>query len=243
MEIRYAISDIHGNARQFLKLLDHVDPAPDQMVIVGDLVNRGLDAWGVIEEVDQLIDEGCRVVMGNHDVYYNEYVKGRLPRNVMADPAIGGLTTVVSMENAIEKYGNEVLATWERVFDSMVPYIETDTHIFVHAGLDPRIPVMSRQKPEDLYSGLHEWKDPNQQHVFDQVVVFGHTPTYYIHKGILEDEATVWFSRKRKKLALDTGAGFGRRMTMVDLETGRAYAYDMSTNKIVEYQFMNPNKR
>ncbi|MNP44252.1 hypothetical protein D3C76_1381050 [compost metagenome] len=122
----------------------------------------------------------------------------------------------------------------------MEPYVETEDFIFVHAGLDPRLPDMSRQTSQTLLFGCDAWRNPQFDHAFEQVVVFGHTPTYHIHRNIEEKEATVWFSRARRKMAIDTGGGFGNRLTMVDLKKGRAYAYDFAQRAIVDYQFMNP---
>lgn len=241
MEIRWAISDIHGNGRQFVELLDYVDPDPEQMIICGDLVNRGLDSWGVFEECAQLIEEGCKIVGGNHDIWYMKYRRSQLPHHFFVSPDVGGITTLKSIELAVQRHGvDHVNETINTVLDAIIPYYETEDFIFVHAGIDPRIPTMGRQLHEYLYNGCDAWRNPNMYHTFDQVIVFGHTPTFQIHRNISSDEATVWFSRQRRKMGIDTGAGFGCRLTMVDLQKGIAYAYDFKTREIIKYQFMNP---
>lgn len=235
---RYAISDIHGEARPFLKLLDHVDPDPEELVIVGDLCNRGLDTWGVFEECSQLLDEGTTIVIGNHDGWMMDWAGGRLNENIFTQDAIGGLTTMKSLELAEQRHGAQHVAeTVRKVFDGMVPYYEDDNFIFVHAGLDPRIPYMDQQKTHTLMHGCEEWRNPKLEHTFEQFVVFGHTPTWNVLKAIPEEDARVWTSNRARKIAIDTGAGFGRRMTMVDLQDGIAYAYDYETRDIIEYQF------
>jgi serine/threonine protein phosphatase 1 len=239
-KIRYAIADIHGNGRAFLKLLDHVDPDPEEMVICGDLINRGLESWEVIEECSLLLDEGCTIIQGNHDYWYKMFRLGHAHyANIMKHETVGGMTTLRSFDLAIKKHGEaHVKKTINKVFNSMVQYLETDTHIFVHAGIDCRIPYMEDQKAEVLMMGCDNWKNPNFTHTFDQTIVFGHTPTPRIHRNISEEEATVWFSRKAKKLGIDTGAGFGWRLTMVDLKEGVAYAYDFVKRDIIKYDFM-----
>lgn len=244
MQKRYAISDIHGNAYPFLKLLDHVDPDPEELVIVGDLCNRGLDTWGVYEEVAQLIDEGTDVVIGNHDYWHSQLREGKMSTLQFSNENIGGLTTIKSLDLAIVKHGRDkVMETVNTIHKNMKPYVEDDDYIFVHAGLDPRVPYMSQQKPDTLLMGSPEWKNPQLQHCYDQYVVFGHTPTYMIHREIKEEEATVWMSHRAKKIAIDTGAGFGNRLTMVDLYDGIAYAYDFRTRSIVEYRFKKGSGR
>lgn len=239
MKVRYAISDIHGNAKEFLKLLDHVDPDPEQMVILGDLGDRGLQTFEVYEEVSLLIEEGCRVIKGNHDMWYEDHLNSH--SQYFLSEEVGGTTTTKSFGHAATVHGYaKVNDIRNIVFHNLLPYLETEDFVFVHAGIDPRLPDMSRQTQQTLLFGCDAWRNPTIDHPYDQVVVFGHTPTYTIHKNILEDEATVWYSRARRKLAIDTGAGFGNRLTMVDLQKGKAYAYDFSKRDIIEYQFMNP---
>ncbi len=243
MNIRYAISDIHGNAYAFLKLLDHVDPDPEELVICGDICNYGIDVWGVFEECAQLIDEGATIITGNHDDAYSRVMDGAMNINSFMSEPWHGLVTMKSFELAADRHGKEkVQRIKEKVLNSMVAYLETDDYIFTHAGLDPRIPYMHRQPLTAMIDGCKEWKDPNLQHSFDQTVVYGHTPTWWIHREIKENDATVWYSRQRKKLALDTGAAFGCRLTMVDLVENTAYAYDFEKKQILEYQFRGRKK-
>lgn len=240
---RYAISDPHGNARPFIKLLEHVDPDPEELVIVGDLGDRGLETWEVYEECEQLLDEGADIVIGNHDRWLYEYLMGKLPEHIFKGDAVGGITTIKSLELARKKYGNQkVTDTVIRVLTQMKPYYEDDNFIFVHAGIDPLIPYMDQQKIDVLTNGTPKWSNPVFEHTFEQFVVFGHTPTYLIHKGIQENDARIWTSNKARKIGIDTGAGFGNRLTMVDLWEGIAYAYDFASREIIDYQFRRAMK-
>lgn len=238
MRKRYVISDIHGNDKAFIKLLDHVDPDPEELVILGDLGDRGLGTWEVYEECAQLLDEGADIVMGNHDSWLVDVLNGRMSTATFHSENIGGLTTTKSLELARKKHGEvHVRDTMVKVLGSMKPYLEQKKYIFVHAGIDPRVPYMNQQKTETLYMGCQEWKNPMLSHCYEQYIVFGHTPTPSIHREIKEEEATVWMSHKAKKIAVDTGAGFGMRLTMLDLYEGMAYAYDFHKREIVEYRF------
>lgn len=235
---RYAISDIHGNFRAFERLLDYVDPDPEELVILGDLGDRGLQTWEVYEECAMLIDEGTDIVMGNHDIWLMQFLNKKITEQFFTSEEVGGITTLKSIELAINKHGqNHVQDVLSRVFDAMKPYYEDDNFIFVHAGLDPRIPYMNQQKVDTLLMGCKEWSNPTLDHSYDQFVVFGHTPTFRIHKAIDENDARVWTSNRARKIAIDTGSGFGCRLTMVDLIDGIAYAYDFMKRDIIEYQF------
>lgn len=244
MDKRYAISDIHGNAKPFIKLLDYVDPDPEELVIVGDLGDRGLQTWEVYEECAQLLEEGADIVQGNHDVWYKRILMNQMSTEYFTTPEVGGITTLKSIELAKQKHGNDIVEdTVNYVLASMVPYYEDDDFIFVHAGLDPRVPYMEQQKPDVLMMGCPEWRNTRLEHSYEQYVVFGHTPTYQIHKDITEEDCKVWTSNKARKIAIDTGAGFGCRLTMVDLWDGIAYAYDFASHEIIEYQFRRKMRR
>lgn len=238
MKKRYVISDIHGNARAFIKLLDYVDPNPEELVILGDLCNRGLDTWGVFEECSMLLDEGAHIIVGNHDIYLMKFLNKEISDLIFSSDKIGGITTIKSIEIAKQKYGEEkVNETISKVLGSMIPYLETDKFIFVHAGIHPRVPFMDKQDIYILTQGCKEWKNPHLEHCYEQTIVFGHTPTPMIHRNITTDDARIWYSRRSRKMGVDTGAGFGMRLTLADLEEGIAYAYDFSKRDIIEYRF------
>src|SRR4051794_1174039 len=68
--MRYlAIGDIHGYADVLQQLLEAIALRPeDQVIALGDYVDRGPDSRGVIEQLLKLRDTGQLVALrGNHD--------------------------------------------------------------------------------------------------------------------------------------------------------------------------------
>jgi hypothetical protein len=64
-----AIGDIHGCSTALAKLIELIDPQPDDVLVpLGDFVDRGIDSKGVIEQLIFLADR-CRLVpiLGNHE--------------------------------------------------------------------------------------------------------------------------------------------------------------------------------
>ena len=64
-----AIGDIHGCSTAQAKLIELIDPQPDDVLVpLGDFVDRGIDSKGVIEQLISLADR-CRLVpiLGNHE--------------------------------------------------------------------------------------------------------------------------------------------------------------------------------
>lgn len=62
------LSDIHANREAFDAVLEAVRKlAPDQLVLLGDLVGYGPDPVYVVEKAADLVEDGAACIMGNHD--------------------------------------------------------------------------------------------------------------------------------------------------------------------------------
>ncbi len=63
------ISDIHGEIDKFKKLLEEIqyNAKQDQLILLGDYVDRGPNARAVLEKVKELKEEGAFVLKGNHE--------------------------------------------------------------------------------------------------------------------------------------------------------------------------------
>ena len=77
--MRWVVGDVQGCARELEALLEAVrfDSARDELVSVGDLVNKGPDSLAVLR---LWYDVGGRGVLGNHDVYALCAYSGRMER-------------------------------------------------------------------------------------------------------------------------------------------------------------------
>lgn len=240
MQKRYAFGDIHGNSDAFLALLEYIDPDPEEVVLLGDLVGRGLDSYGVINECAQLVDEGVTIIKGNHDVLLTNYVISTISNFESQCKSPSSIVVAKSLQIAEKKEkSSHVRKKVTKVINAQKLYHEDDNFIFVHAGLDPNVGDMDKQLESSLVFGMsNNWKNPRVNHPYSQYVVFGHTPTHHLHPDIKENDMKIWMSHKSKKIALDTGAGFGYKLTCADLKEGIAYECDVVTLEIKEYRFM-----
>ncbi len=66
----YLMGDVQGCAQAFERLLDEIafSPSRDQLVLLGDLVNRGPDSATVLRRV-QGLGASARSLLGNHDLH------------------------------------------------------------------------------------------------------------------------------------------------------------------------------
>lgn len=223
---RWAIGDVHGCARTLDALLDRLALGPDdEVVFVGDYVDRGPDSCGVIErilrmEADADADAGrgpaVVALRGNHDQMMLGYVDGTGHFDLWR--ANGGLETLDSYARAghdhIPSAHVDFLRRTRIVYD-------TPEATYVHAGLDPFLTVaenLSRPDPEvflwtraHLESSLDMWEKP---------VVCGHTPT---PEPIDEP----------KLIDVDTGAVFANRRP----DLGRLTAVEMPSRRFVSVPY------
>lgn len=71
------IGDLHGCLRELKELLEQISYSPpaDQLILVGDLMDRGPDSPGTIQFVRELSENKARFrYWGNHDEKYVRYV-------------------------------------------------------------------------------------------------------------------------------------------------------------------------
>ena len=63
------ISDIHGEIELFERLLTDVDydSTNDQLILLGDYVDRGTNSKKVLDKVIELKSQGAFVLKGNHE--------------------------------------------------------------------------------------------------------------------------------------------------------------------------------
>ena len=62
------LSDIHANREAFDAVLEAARKlAPDQLVLLGDLVGYGPDPAYVVEKAADIVEDGATCIMGNHD--------------------------------------------------------------------------------------------------------------------------------------------------------------------------------
>ena len=166
---RFVIGDIHGCSKALRTLIELIDPQDeDQLIFLGDYVDRGPDSRGVIDQLIELKDR-CRVIAlrGNHEIMLCGVAFCNLDARMWLES--GGHATVTSYGGSLEKIPDA-----HRTFlQSLRPHYETEQAIFVHACYEAQ--TQMADQPDDIRYWTHLTLPP-PPHVSGKRVFVGHTP-------------------------------------------------------------------
>jgi Calcineurin-like phosphoesterase len=201
-----AIGDIHGCRRALTTLLHAVKPTKkDQVIFLGDYVDRGPDSPGVINTLLSLQSRSKTVFLrGNHEAMMLDARESFLKSEIWQN--CGGFETVIS-------YGTEYRTDWESLvpdahwsfLEKTVRTFETSKQIFVHACLDPTLDL-NEQSDWILF---WEYFEKIRPHKTGKKVICGHTPQ---PKGLIADVGYA--------ICIDTGCVYGGWLTCLDVDSG-----------------------
>ncbi len=168
----FAIGDIHGCVNTFKNLLHKKlkVEAGDRIYLLGDLIDRGPDAKGVLDEVFRLRENGINVMIlkGNHE-----------------ELLLNALENEEAHQFWVKCGGNEVLDSFQVNHATQIPdfYLNEiklsqhivfhENNILVHAGLD-----FSDEDPlrnEDAFLWIRKMQ-VNEQWLRGRKIIHGHTP-------------------------------------------------------------------
>jgi serine/threonine protein phosphatase 1 len=172
--MRYlAIGDIHGCSRAFDQLLAVVQPQPEDIIItLGDYLNKGPDSKEVIERLIQLSQTHQLIPLkGNHELQLLQARSHHFEHSVELQHL--GIETLISysLPDRELTLANVPDSHWEFLAHSCLDSWESEHHIFVHANLDPKLPL-NRQPDYHLF-----WEKFTQPrpHYSGKIMICGHT--------------------------------------------------------------------
>ncbi|MFG6149733.1 metallophosphoesterase family protein [Halobacillus sp. B23F22_1] len=200
--MRYlVISDIHGEMEKFERVLDKASycPESDQLILLGDYVDRGPQSREVVKKVKSLVEnDGAIALKGNHD---DLFIRAKDEKKALVQWEMNGASSTFDSYN---RNAEAVREDQEWMSKHLWLYYETDKYIFVHAGLKPNTPL----EKQDEFTML--WTRHTEQIGLGKTVIHGHTPVRDI--AYYEDQ-----------IDIDTGAVYGGKLTILELPTHEVY--------------------
>lgn len=219
-----AIGDVHGCVDELDTLLAAVAPAAgDKVVFLGDYIDRGPSARGVVDRLIDLARSGaCETVFlrGNHEDMFLGFL-GERGRHGEAFLFNGGRATLASYGIPTTVPGEEARAKMPQAHLEFIRALElkhlVPPFLFVHAGIAP-LRTLEEQDEEDLLWIREEFiRNP---HPLKSTVVFGHTP----------QREVLW--HLPFKIGLDTGCVYGNKLSCVDFTSGALVQVDRDSQRV-----------
>ncbi|OCS85095.1 metallophosphoesterase family protein [Caryophanon latum] len=222
MKRHLAISDIHGQYDELCVLLElaNYDAKKDQLVLLGDYIDRGPKSRDVIELVMQLQRDGAIVLSGNHEAIMHAAYTYDYPD--LWEHWIGrcrGDATVASygLSTAPTKQKNAEIERLLRWIPTLPLYYAINDLIFVHAGITEHEPLYAMSKRTLLWSRDAFFK----HYAGDKLVIFGHTTTPRLHDDPYNSD--VYFGHNRI-IGIDGGSSLGGQLHCLEYPSLRVYS-------------------
>lgn len=205
-----AVGDIHGCAKAFDKLLETIHLRPeDKLITLGDYVDKGPNSKGVLDRLLYLHENNQLIPLkGNHELMMLDAYQNQHHENFWV--TVAGKTTLASYGDTDK---NNPLANipddhWTFVRHHCLDWYETNNHIFVHANLDPELPLHKQSEHNLFWQKLY----PRQGHYSQKIVVCGHTSQ--------KDGRPVNMGHQ---ICIDTWACGKGWLTCFDVDTGKIW--------------------
>jgi serine/threonine protein phosphatase 1 len=239
----FAIGDIHGDLPALDGLLERLPrlDREDTVVFLGDYVDRGPDARGVVARVRGFVAKSSAHVVtlrGNHeDKWIQSAEKPDLPfllqwgngcaatyRSFIGGPplSLDDSLDIPEIKRMLE-VSNWLPADVVNWFRTLPLYYEDEHAIYVHAGLERAGAGWKHPKDSSPKPLLWMRDAPFFNKYRGKRVVFGHTPVGDLPVDRERDAPTdeVWI--ERDLIGLDTACGRGGPLSAVELPSKRVY--------------------
>jgi serine/threonine protein phosphatase 1 len=209
----FAISDIHGCFKPFYELIVNCIKLKksDQLILLGDYIDRGDQSKEVIDFILDLKNSGFNIspLAGNHEV---------MLLGSFNNPEILPLWLMNSGMSTLSSFGiqniKEINNHYLEFFTSLDFYKNIDDVLFVHAGFDD----FAIDPFADEHSMVWECRPSYQNPILaGKTIIHGHRPkkVSYIKNLITE---------KSKVIPIDTGCVYGKELGYGNLSALEIYS-------------------
>lgn len=204
----YVTTDIHGCYDTFIKLLKKINfNQKDTMYILGDIIDRGPKSIEMIRFV--MNNKNVKMIKGNHEEMMLNALLSDSKYNISLWFANGGEETYDKFIELSKKDQDDIL----KYLNSLKNYYIVNDFVLVHSGIEiaridenkSDVENMKNQYENDLLWSRDSFYN-NKTKLKDHIVIFGHTPTYFITQIL---PMTVWVDDKyQDKIGIDCGVVF-----------------------------------
>ena len=200
MSIYYSISDIHGHYNEFIKSLNKIDLSDKQsrLILLGDYIDNGSQSFQVISkiiELEKIYPKQIITLFGNHEEWFYDWLildkptASAFPETIRSFFSPEELDYILKSnpENFETGVKNEIKTNikfstfikWFQTHYKKKRYYETDSQIFVHAGIDEEAGKLWKELTS---SEMFTNKFPLTTGGFLKDIVSGHVASWEVAK-------------------------------------------------------------
>lgn len=200
---QFVIADIHGQEEKLLEVFQkaNFNHNKDQLICLGDIVDRGPNSKQVIEIMMTI--KNLILILGNHDLCFVEWMMFKHASETWK--SCGGQQTINS-------FNNDDMIPYINFFSKAKPYHIDKNRFFTHGCIPYNFEqaeifdfMMDRSLARQIVF-KNVWNRYPYSEVFLGHTVIGNEPIHY-----------------DKFWLMDTGAGFGGKITMMDINSYQQY--------------------
>lgn len=168
----FAIGDIHGCFDSFQKLVENKIGIRknDQLVLLGDYIDRGTQSKEVVDYILELLRMNFNVIplMGNHEAMLLDALENNQHLSLWFQN--GGLKTLNSFGIRLLK---DISPLYIGFFKGLPHYYSFKNYLFVHAGFNDEMNNPFEDPYQMLWSRRENYTNPALR---DKTIIHGHTP-------------------------------------------------------------------
>lgn len=207
---RWVVGDIHGCLTTFQHAVEHIMRLEkvDQLVLLGDYIDRGPDNRGVLDYIMHLQNTGFQVfpLLGNHEYNFLEVSQTYERRHLRV------YARQMKAEDLLDMTGDlpEKYRAW---FFELPHYYTTEEALFVHGGFD-------FPSPDRFVPGLTMLELRRMQYIAE---VAQHRMVFHGHQPHTAAEIEQAFARRGPIIPLDGGCVYAYSKPARAVSNGHGY--------------------
>lgn len=194
----FIVGDIHGCVNTLKKVLKNWNPKDEQLIFVGDYINKGKHSKEVVQLVRKLQNDYPETIciQGNHEYQMAKYILQNTPKHQMKD----------NYKNTIEHYDlRNKFASDAQWMHELPMFYENNVIYVTHAGVNF---LGFRKFHKDSIWSVLRFRGKLKR--MNKLQVIGHTPT---------DIGKPIYMKQYNTLNIDAGAGNHDALAAVVINT------------------------
>lgn len=196
----YACSDLHGQFKLFLKMLDEINfSSNDTLYILGDTIDRGPEGIKILQFIMQY--DNIILLLGNHELMLVDHEANNYERDFWRIPENGGMITQQQLYELSQKEYLDIIEYVRNSFLQVELSINNKTYLLSHSSFLRHFGTLKCSDCPNSYFNIFNvvWDSPWRSSEYickecysldNRIHIIGHVPVQRI-RSINEEPITL----------------------------------------------------